>query len=481
MLFFTALSALALISDSVLAATPPLIEKDTGSKWALPWAEKQAYKHAYPPAYSYAARPSLLSTASSVFLQTGGAPFPTATGLVSGTGMLGTGTGIGTAYSSTSSATSSYTFACPNDTIIVTYITVTASVTSTSFVLFTATGGTSGFPSSSANSTGIYTLSRWNATATSKPAAYITVTTTYSESLSSSTASSFNETTSSAFNATSSVLLNVTSSTLIVTSSAYTNTSSTIPTSIPTSNSSTVFNSTSSTAVVTSTSTIYANTSSALPTSTPCSTSTQETNGTSSVYNNTSSVPTSTALNSTTSLASTTSISSTSTSLDSTISVNISTTRTYTATRSIEIFTVSTSTFTVTTAPTPITINTGTDLHPTTSYTPTTVVTFQATGTPNPKALHCGLHGLPVGDYFLAEFVEEKANVAVTLEGCYQFCVGVYGIDMGCESYSFFPEVGTGAPRCDLYGGSVAQSLDSINDYVPNVWYDLGCGNPLVI
>ncbi|RDW73968.1 hypothetical protein BP5796_07410 [Coleophoma crateriformis] len=478
MYFFTALSVLALISNSVLAATPPLIEKDTGSKWALPWAEKQAYKHAYPPSYSYAARPSLLSTASSVFSQTGGAPFPTATGLVSGTGMLGTGTG--TAYSSTSSATSSYTFACPNDTLIVNYITVTASVTSTSFVLFTATGGTSGFPSSSANSTGIYTLSPWNTTATSKPTVYLNVTTTYSGSLSSSTASCINETTSSALNATSSVLLNTTSSTLIVTSSAYTNTSSPVPTSIPTSNSSTVLNSTLSTAVVTSTSTIFTNTSGALPTSTPCSNSTPATNGTSSVYS-TSSVPTSTALNSTTSPASTTSISSISTSLDSTTSFNISTTQTYTSTHSIEIFTVSTSTFTVTTAPTPITINTGTDLHPATSYTPTTVVTSQATGTPNPKALHCGLHGLPVGDYFLAEFVEEKADVAVTLEGCYQFCVGVYGIDMGCESYSFFPEVGTGAPRCDLYGGSVAQSLDSINDYVPNVWYDLGCGNPLLI
>ena len=44
-------------------------------------------------------------------------------------------------------------------------------------------------------------------------------------------------------------------------------------------------------------------------------------------------------------------------------------------------------------------------------------------------------------------------------------------------AYDFYPEPGTGAPRCDLYGGSVAANLDSISN-VPNVWYDLGCGNP---
>jgi len=85
---------------------------------------------------------------------------------------------------------------------------------------------------------------------------------------------------------------------------------------------------------------------------------------------------------------------------------------------------------------------------------------------------------LPVGDYFLAEFVENKDDVEVTLQGCYEFCAGVYGIDMGCRSYDFYPEEGTGEKRCDLYGGSVAQSLASINNYVPNVWYDLACGDP---
>ncbi|KAM3086600.1 hypothetical protein ACMFMG_000727 [Clarireedia jacksonii] len=125
-------------------------------------------------------------------------------------------------------------------------------------------------------------------------------------------------------------------------------------------------------------------------------------------------------------------------------------------------------------------VSTGvTDLHPTTTILfTTTITTAISSGTPNPAAVHCGLHGLPVGDFFLAEFVENKAGVDVTLKGCWEFCRGVYGIDAGCESYSFYPEPGTGAPRCDLYGGSVAQSLDSIIPQVPNVWFDLACGDP---
>jgi hypothetical protein len=123
------------------------------------------------------------------------------------------------------------------------------------------------------------------------------------------------------------------------------------------------------------------------------------------------------------------------------------------------------------------------------------------TGTPNPAAVHCGIHGLPVGDYFLAQFVEDKADVPVTLEGCYEFCVvsflsnisntllsfssgaansrkqGVYGYDQGCVAYEFYPEEVTLEPRCNLYGGSVALSLGIVDNYVPNVWYDLACGN----
>jgi hypothetical protein len=96
--------------------------------------------------------------------------------------------------------------------------------------------------------------------------------------------------------------------------------------------------------------------------------------------------------------------------------------------------------------------------------------------------------------------VQDNEAVPLTILECYKYCTvsspsshirrfsilhgandmkqGIYGIDMGCVSYEFYPELGTGAPRCDLFGGSVAQSLYSINPYVPNIWYDLGCSVP---
>jgi hypothetical protein len=49
---------------------------------------------------------------------------------------------------------------------------------------------------------------------------------------------------------------------------------------------------------------------------------------------------------------------------------------------------------------------------------------------------------------------------------------------MGCQSYEFWPQPGTGAPRCTLFGANVANTLQSVNDYIPNYFYDLGCGDP---
>lgn len=85
----------------------------------------------------------------------------------------------------------------------------------------------------------------------------------------------------------------------------------------------------------------------------------------------------------------------------------------------------------------------------------------------------------------------------VSLVTCYQFCAvgpsfipcsvdisgvhtdeneqGIFGIDMGCKSFEFYPKPGTGTPRCNLYGASVAQSLDMIIHQVPNIWYVVGC------
>ncbi|KZL88146.1 hypothetical protein CI238_04939 [Colletotrichum incanum] len=100
------------------------------------------------------------------------------------------------------------------------------------------------------------------------------------------------------------------------------------------------------------------------------------------------------------------------------------------------------------------------------------------TGKPKPGNNHCGVHGLPVGNYFLARFVENAPGVPVTLEGCYQFCASVMDATNGCKAYRFYPERGLNVPRCDLYGSSVAYALDSINNDHPDMWFDLTCGSP---
>ncbi|KAJ0162357.1 hypothetical protein CTA2_4685 [Colletotrichum tanaceti] len=100
------------------------------------------------------------------------------------------------------------------------------------------------------------------------------------------------------------------------------------------------------------------------------------------------------------------------------------------------------------------------------------------TGKPKPGNNHCGVHGLPVGNYFLARFVENAPGLPVTLEGCYQFCASVMSATNGCKSYRFYPERGLNVPRCDLYGSSVAYALNSINNDHPDMWFDLTCGSP---
>lgn len=52
-------------------------------------------------------------------------------------------------------------------------------------------------------------------------------------------------------------------------------------------------------------------------------------------------------------------------------------------------------------------------------------------------------------------------------------------MNMGCHSFEFYYEPGTGAPRCGLYSGSVAQGIDMIIPEVPNTWYDVSCVVPM--
>lgn len=54
----------------------------------------------------------------------------------------------------------------------------------------------------------------------------------------------------------------------------------------------------------------------------------------------------------------------------------------------------------------------------------------------------------------------------------------VWGFTEGCQSFNFYLEPGLGAPRCDLYAGTVAYEVASIAAYSPYTWFDLGCGEP---
>ncbi|KAK3337445.1 hypothetical protein B0T19DRAFT_455267 [Cercophora scortea] len=110
--------------------------------------------------------------------------------------------------------------------------------------------------------------------------------------------------------------------------------------------------------------------------------------------------------------------------------------------------------------------------------TSTVCATSAPSGTPAPAHAHCGVHGAPVGDYFVGQFVENAPGVEVTLEGCWQFCGSVWGTTHSCQSYTYSLN-DLGAPRCDLYGSPVAYALAAIDNRQPDrVWFDLQCGSP---
>ncbi|KAL1878757.1 hypothetical protein Daus18300_002033 [Diaporthe australafricana] len=114
---------------------------------------------------------------------------------------------------------------------------------------------------------------------------------------------------------------------------------------------------------------------------------------------------------------------------------------------------------------------------PTTVVVPTATVSSAdaPTGTPNPEDIHCGIKGEAIGTYYLATYAYNKANVPVTLQGCFQFCS--FAVEQ-CFSFEFYLEPGLGAPRCKLYGGPVAFEVESIDPFQPYTWYDLACGDP---
>ncbi|TPX16616.1 uncharacterized protein E0L32_003557 [Thyridium curvatum] len=166
-----------------------------------------------------------------------------------------------------------------------------------------------------------------------------------------------------------------------------------------------------------------------------------------------------------------------------TVRVTLSSAATTTVTPTLDPSTTSTATATtcvIDTAIAPVVTATTTATVPPPSVSPTRTVceSDAPSGTPVPGDAHCGVHGKPVGDYFMAQYVQNKKDVPVTLEGCYQFCEASFKENEGCHSYEFYLEPGLGAPRCNLYSSSVAFSLRSIDNYQPNIWYDLSCGDP---
>ncbi|CAM1506715.1 Fc.00g063560.m01.CDS01 [Cosmosporella sp. VM-42] len=98
-------------------------------------------------------------------------------------------------------------------------------------------------------------------------------------------------------------------------------------------------------------------------------------------------------------------------------------------------------------------------------------------GTPDRDSEHCGVPGEPVGTYFIAEFIEDRPGVVVSLEGCYQFCDSVMDSTRGCQAYRFYHN-NLGAPRCALYGMPVSWDVRELDPNQPNRWYDLTCGSP---
>ncbi|KAF7559165.1 hypothetical protein G7046_g5000 [Stylonectria norvegica] len=98
-------------------------------------------------------------------------------------------------------------------------------------------------------------------------------------------------------------------------------------------------------------------------------------------------------------------------------------------------------------------------------------------GPPTRDSVYCGINAAPVGTYFIAEFIEDRSGVPVSLEGCYQFCDSVMEATRGCQAYRFYHN-NLGAPRCDLYGMPVSYDVRELDATQPDKWFDLACGSP---
>ncbi|KAI9171322.1 hypothetical protein HJFPF1_00804 [Paramyrothecium foliicola] len=116
---------------------------------------------------------------------------------------------------------------------------------------------------------------------------------------------------------------------------------------------------------------------------------------------------------------------------------------------------------------------------PTRPSRPTATVSEEdeETGAPEEDRTYCGVHGEPAGTYFIAEFIEDRPGVPVSLEGCYEFCDNVMDTTEGCQAYRFYYSE-FGAPRCALYGMPVPWIVRDLDNDEPDRWFDLDCGSP---
>ncbi|KAK2073173.1 hypothetical protein P8C59_007471 [Phyllachora maydis] len=136
-----------------------------------------------------------------------------------------------------------------------------------------------------------------------------------------------------------------------------------------------------------------------------------------------------------------------------------------------------TQTIVIDTTVTPASLETMTSSFTTVVPITTTVGSSAPSGTPDLGTAHCGVHGSPNGNWRLAQYDYNTGSEPVTLVGCWEFCLYSQSFDGGCKSYDFFFNE-LGASRCQLYGSTVAYALASVDNHQPDLWYDLGCGNP---
>lgn len=165
-----------------------------------------------------------------------------------------------------------------------------------------------------------------------------------------------------------------------------------------------------------------------------------------------------------------------------------------------------TQTIVIDTTVTPASLETMTSSFTTVVPITTTVGSSAPSGTPDLGTAHCGVHGSPNGNWRLAQYDYNTGSEPVTLVGCWEFCLVSQAssatssppapapphrrqgrvahmtqysqsFDGGCKSYDFFFNE-LGASRCQLYGSTVAYALASVDNHQPDLWYDLGCGNP---